>query len=120
MVGLRPEDQVDLGRTPQDLFALRLGHASRHRDQGPITRALAIGLDALEPPQLRIYLFTRLFADVTGVQDHQIRILGRRCCDIAQGRQNIGHAGRVIDIHLTSVGLDEQFFGHGWILTSGR
>ena len=77
-----------------------------------------LGLDAPDAAKLRIDLLGGLFADMAGVQKHQIGVFDRVGSGIAIRRKRIGHALRIVDIHLAAIGLDEDFFGRadcfGW------
>ena len=106
VIGLRADHQIDHRLTAHDFLALGLRHTSGNAD-------LQIGvfrLDALIAPQLGINLFSRLFADVAGVQQNHIRPLGRLDLLIAGRAQRFGHALAVIDVHLTAIGFDIQLF----------
>ena len=46
---------------------------------------------------------------MTGIEDHHVGAIGGGGGAVAKRRQHIGHAIRIIDIHLAPVGLDEQF-----------
>jgi hypothetical protein len=70
--------------------------------------ALRLLLEALELAQFGIDLFRRLFADVTGVEDHHVGVVRRIARRIADARQQIRHAGGIIDVHLAAIGLDEE------------
>src|SRR5690606_33438965 len=48
----------------------------------------------------------RLFADVTGVEDEEVGLLGRRRLDKAFARQRIRHTLGVVDVHLAAEGFD--------------
>jgi hypothetical protein len=50
----------------------------------------------------------RLFADVAGVEDHQIRVIDIGGLDKAFRRQGVHHALRIVDVHLAAIGLDMQ------------
>ena len=58
-----------------------------------------------EPAQFRIHLFSRLFADMTGVKDNHVGVIGGLDLNIPQRRQDIGHATRVVDVHLAAIGF---------------
>ena len=111
VVGLRAEDHVHEGRAGHDLLALRLGDAARDGDD----HAAAVFLGGLtdffnaQAAKLGKDLLRRLLADMAGVQDDHIGPVGGLDRLIAQRRQDIGHTGAVIDIHLAAPGLDEQF-----------
>ena len=108
MVALRTDDDIDHRGAADDFLAFRLRDAAGHRDvQRPaVARGFILG-DA-QPPELRVDLLGGLFADVTGVEDHQIRVIDARRLDKALGRQRVHHALRIVDVHLTTIGLDMQ------------
>src|SRR5262245_32052931 len=61
--------------------------------------------------QLTEHLFGRLLADMAGVEDDHVgisRVIGR---GKAERGQDVRHAGGVVDVHLATVGLDEEFLG---------
>ena len=76
MIALRPDHDVDNRRAADDLRALGLRDAARDRDAhiAPLARRLILGDP--QPPEFGVDLFGGLLADMAGVEDHQIRILG--------------------------------------------
>ena len=108
MIALRPDHDVDGRRAADDLLALGLRDAAGDRDAhlAAVARGLVLG-DA-QPAEFGVDLFGGLFADVAGVEDHQIRIVGAGGLDKAFGRQRVHHALRIVDIHLAAIGLDMQ------------
>ena len=104
VIGLRSDHQIDQRHPSQNLGALGLGHAARHAN---LQRGLGI-FQRAQTPQIRIQLFTGLFADVAGVQKHHIRLFGSVGQHIAIRDHGLGHPLAVIDIHLTAIGFDEQ------------
>ncbi len=76
VIALRSDHDVDRRRAADDLCAFRLRHAAGDHDPhfAPLARGLLLG----EPQasQLRIDLLGGLFADVAGVEDHQIGVIG--------------------------------------------
>ena len=113
VIGLRPEHHVDHRGAAGDFLALGLRHAAGHPDQHVAAQRPALVLEFLEPPQLGKHLLAGFFADMAGVEQHQIglRHVQRRL--IAMRRQRIAHAVAVIDVHLAPIGLDEQLLGIG-------
>ena len=111
VIGLRADHQIDHGHPPQDLIALGLRHAARHTN---LHARLGL-LQRFQPAKVGVKLFAGLFADVAGVQQHHIRILGCLGQHIAIRAHRLSHALAVVDVHLTAVGLDEKFLdvGHG-------
>ena len=111
VIGLRAEHHVHEGRAGHDLLALGLGDAAGDGDDhaaAVFLGGLTVFLDA-QAAKLGKDLLRRLLADVAGVQDDHIGPVGGLDRLIAQRRQDIGHTGAVIDIHLAAPGLDEQF-----------
>ena len=106
VVALRPHDEVDGLLAPDHLAALGLGDAARDRQRHAAVRTGLLQLAELT--EFGIDLFGRPLADMAGVEDDEIRLLHRRRLDIALRRQDVGHAGRIIGIHLTAVGSDEK------------
>jgi hypothetical protein len=73
---LRPDDDIDDGRAPQNLFAFRLGDASGNdNDHAP---ALGLGSLLHQPhaAELRIDLVRGLLADVAGIENEKVGVLG--------------------------------------------
>src|SRR3546814_7054309 len=68
-------------------------------------------LDRPQPAELRIPLLGVLLADVAGVEDDQVGAVRGVARLIAMRRQDVRHAGGVVDVHLAAVGLDEELFG---------
>ncbi len=111
VVGLRAEHHVHEGRAGHDLLALGLRDAAGDGDDHAAAVFLG-GLTVLLDAQAAEFgkdLLRRLLADVAGVQDDHIGPVGGLDRLIAQGSQDIGHTGAVIDVHLAAPGLDEQF-----------
>jgi hypothetical protein len=69
---------------------------------------LAPFLARAQAATLGIDLLGRLLADVTGVEDDQIGVVGLSGDRIAQRRQHIAHALRIVDVHLAAVRLDKE------------
>ena len=68
---------------------------------------------AAQAAQFGIDLLGRLFADVTGVEDHHVGAFGRIGRGIAQRRQQIRHPGGIIGVHLAAIGLDVELLHLG-------
>ena len=108
VVALGAEHEVDAALGPPgDLLAFGLGHAAGDAHE----EIAALGPHFVEPAELGEHLLARLLADMAGIEHDEIGVVdnGRRL--IAMGRQRIGHAVAVIDIHLTAVGLNEELLG---------
>ncbi len=112
VIGLWAEDEVDIGRPPADLGALGLGDAAGDGDQHGLAAARFLPLQRADAAKLGEYFFRGLFADVAGVEDDQVGVLGRRRQAKAERRQQLGHARRIIDVHLTAIGRDKHLLGH--------
>ncbi len=61
-----------------------------------------------QPAEFGKHLFGRLLADMAGVEDHHVGVVGRRRRAIAERRQHVRHAGAVIHVHLAAPGDDVQ------------
>mmetsp|Transcript_23809 Transcript_23809/g.42930 ORF Transcript_23809/g.42930 Transcript_23809/m.42930 type:complete len:289 (+) Transcript_23809:4260-5126(+) len=106
VIALRANHHIDGGLTAHDLFALGLRNTACDTD-------FQIGVacfELLETPEFRIDLFRRLFADMASVQQDHIGVVGLGRLDISLPAQRLGHAFAVIDIHLATIGLDEELF----------
>ena len=75
MVALRADDDVDHRGAADDFLAFRLRDAAGHRDVQRPAVAGGFILGEAQPAELRVDLLGGLFADVTGVEDHQIRVI---------------------------------------------
>src|SRR5690606_1768500 len=53
----------------------------------------------------------RLLADMAGIEEHEVCVLGRFRRGIAVRRQRIGHALGIVNVHLAAIGLYEDLFG---------
>ena len=116
MIGLRPEHHVHIGRAAQDFLALGLGDAAGDRDQRPARAAqIAPGLQVLEAPEIGIDFLRRLLADVAGVEDDEIRVRRGIGPLETEGREDVRHPSRVVDVHLAPVAFDEQLLCQGRI-----
>jgi len=102
MIALRSHDEIDRWRAADDLFAFGLGHAACHRngDTAPLARRCL--LDQPHATQLRIDLLGRLLADMAGVEDDEVGILGSCGLGEAFGRERVRHTMRIVDVHLAA------------------
>jgi hypothetical protein len=108
VVGLRADDDIDRRLAPDDLLALGLGDAARDRDGEVAAFGAAQLLLVAQPAELGVDLLRGVLTDVAGIQHHEIglgRTIGQR---IAERPQDVGHAVRVVDVHLAPVGADEH------------
>ncbi len=108
MIALRTDHDVDGGRAANDLLALGLRDAAGHRDAHLAALARGLVLGYPQPPEFGVDLLGSLLADMAGVEDHQIRILGAGGLDKAFACQRVHHALRIVDVHLATIGLDMQ------------
>jgi hypothetical protein len=106
MIILRAEDQIDGGRAPNDLLALRLGDAAGDRDDELAAVQRRAFLELPHAAELGIDLLGRLLADMAGVEHDQVGVLGRGGLDESRLRHHVRHTLRVVDVHLAAVGLD--------------
>src|SRR5690606_2630778 len=103
--GLRAEHQVHVGRALDDGFAFLRGHAAADADDD----VAAPGLELLPATELAEHLFLRLLADRAGVDQHHVgflRVVGQLQAFVLG--QHVGHLGRVVLVHLATVGLDVE------------
>ena len=112
MIGLRAEDEIDERRAAADLAALGLGDAAGHGNQHGFAPARFACFQRTDLAELGIDLFRRLFSDVASVEDDQVGTFGRGAPLKAERRQQLGHARRIVDIHLTTVGCYKDALGH--------
>ena len=103
VIALRADHDVDRRRAADDLVAFGLRDAAGHRDVHLAAIARGFVLDDAQPSQFRVDFLGRLFADVAGVEDHQIRIVDACGLDKAFRRQRVHHALRIVDVHLTAI-----------------
>ena len=113
MIGLRTDDEIDERRPFDQQFALRLSDATSDRQQSfapcPLTPHIT---KATQPAKFGEHLRGRLLANVAGVQDDQIRVVGLVRDRVAVHRQGFRHTIGIVDVHLTAVSFDEKLFGH--------
>ena len=103
VIALRADHDIDHRRAADDLVAFGLRDATGHGDaHGPaVARSLVLG--GAQPPEFGINLLRGLFADVAGIEDHQIRVVDACGLDKAFRRQRVHHALRIVDVHLTTI-----------------
>ena len=109
---MRAEDQVNRGLAAHDLGPLGLGHATRHGKRHAAAGGLARRFEPTEAAELGIDLLGRLFTDMAGIEDDEIRLRGGSDGHEAERRQNLRHPGGIVSVHLASVGLDEKLLCH--------
>src|SRR6185369_13361304 len=100
--GVRAEDEVKVRDAREQLALLLLGDAAADGEEGA-----ALGLDGPVAPEGREHLVLGLLADGAGVEDDEVRPVGRRRRPVADGGQRLAHAERVVDVHLAAEGVDE-------------
>ena len=109
VIALRPDHQIDQRLAAHDLFALGLRDTARHADFEIRVR----GLEIAKAAQFGIDLFGGFFADVTGVEQDHVGVIGACGFHIARAAHGLCHPLAVIDVHLTAIGLDIEFFHIG-------
>jgi len=117
--GLRAEHQVHERRALDDRLAFLRGHAAAHADDD----FAAFVLQALPHAQLAEHLFLRLFADGAGIDQDDVGVVrGIGQFQAIAGGKHVGHLGRVVLVHLATVGLDVElaFDLVGLARTSGQ
>ena len=108
MIALRPDHDVHGRRAADDFLALGLRDAARDGNAHLTAVACGLVLGDAQPPEFGVDLFGSLLADMAGVEDHEIRILGAGRLDKAFARQRVHHALRIVDVHLAAIRLDMQ------------
>ena len=111
VITLRANDQIDQRHPAQNLGPLGLGHTAGDTD----AQIRVCRFQRTQTANIGKHLFGGLFADMAGVDQHQIGLFCLIRGDIALRAHGFDHTFAVIDIHLTAIGFDEQFFGrrHG-------
>src|SRR6516165_12714698 len=104
MIALRTEYEIDTRRAAHDFGPFGLRHATGDRDHHVTSAPRFRRLHAANQAELGIYFLSRLFPDVAGIEDHQIRVLRRVRHQKAERHEEVDHARRGIDSHLTAVG----------------
>ncbi len=105
MIALGAHHEVDHGRPAHDLLAFGLGDAAGHCDHDAAAVARRRVLELADAAELRIDLLGGLLADMAGVEDDEIGILGTGL-GVSLARQQIGHTMGIVDIHLAAIGFD--------------
>ncbi len=106
---LRPEDQIDYGRTADDLFTFGLRDTAGDGHDNVAALSGGFVFHHAHAAEFRIDLLGGLLADIAGIEDDEIGVFGGGCLDIAFRRQGIRHTTRVVDVHLATIGFDVQF-----------
>ena len=102
VITLRADHDIDGAFAPDDFAAFRLRHASGNDDAhlAAVTRGVFFG--CAKPAQFRVYFFGCLLANVTGVENDEIRVIDARRFDKSLRCQRVHHALRIVDVHLTA------------------
>ena len=66
-------------------------------------------LEHADPAELGIDLLGRLLADMAGVEDDEIGVLGVGGLGKALGCERVRHTMGIVDVHLAAEGLDVDF-----------
>ena len=110
VIALRTHDEVNNRCAADDFLTFGLRDAAGHRDHHAPAGGGRGVLHAADAAKLGIDLLRRLFADVAGVEDDQIGVIGACGLDIAFRRQSVRHTLRVVDVHLAAERFDVEFF----------
>ena len=108
MIALRADDNVDRGLAAQDLPSLGLSDAAGDDQHRPAALALAFLLELAQLAKLGIDFLRRAFANVTGVEDDEVRVFDAHSLVVPRPGGEVPHSLGVIDVHLASERLDER------------
>ena len=111
LIVLRADRQIDRGGAADDLGPFGLRYAAGDRDHDP---PAALGGGLLQPvhaAELGIDLVGGLLADVAGVQDDEIGVIGGRGLGVAFACERVRHTMGIVDVHLAAERLDMDFTG---------
>src|SRR5262245_54168043 len=108
MIALRPHHEIDRRRATEDLLSLGLGHAARDCDGHAPPFARGRLLEHADAAELGIDLVRRLLADVAGIEDDEIGVVGAGGLDEAFGRECVRHTMGIVDVHLAAEGFDVE------------
>ena len=103
MIALRADHNVDNRRALDDLAAFGLSDTAGYCDTHLAAIACGIILRDAQAAEFGVDFLRRLLADVTGVQNDEVSILGVGRLDESFRRQRVHHALCIVDIHLTAV-----------------
>jgi len=120
VIALRAHHHVHGGLARLDLSAFRLRHATGHDDSRVEPTTAPFLLQDAQSPEFGVDLLGRLLADVAGVEDDDVGVFHGVGGGVTLGTQHVGHAGRVIGVHLAAVGLDEGFLQRAVIRFGAR
>src|SRR6202044_456067 len=110
VIALWTHNEIDRRHAANDLVTFGLGDAAGDRDGDAPAGSRCGVLHAADAAELGINFLRRLFANVAGVEDDQIGVVGACGLDIAFRRQSVRHTLRVVDVHLAAERLDVEFF----------
>jgi hypothetical protein len=114
----RVRSRAAAGRKSHDLLAFGLRDAPGDGDRDAAAGACGAFFEHADAAELGIDLLGRLLADVAGVEDDEVGVIGGCRLDVALARQDVRHALGVIDVHLAAVGLDKGAAGGGGLVLS--
>src|SRR5262249_10473151 len=106
MVALWPAHQVNRRCAADDLLPFSLRHAAGDRDQNLAALACRRLLDLADTAKLGIDLFHRFLANMAGIEDDEVGLLGDAGLDETFRRQYVRHTMRIVDVHLAAERLD--------------
>jgi hypothetical protein len=118
VVALRSEYQIDCRRAADDLFALGLRYTTGYRDEHTAIFGRGGFFEAAHAAKFGVNLFSGFLADMAGIQDDEIGILGCGSLDVTVRRQGVRHPTRVVDVHLTTKRFDVKLTGLAHKLTA--
>ena len=110
MIALRADDDIDRGLAAQDFRPLRLGDAAGDHQRRPPAGPGAFLLELAQLAELGKDLLGGAFADVAGVENDEVGVLGAGGLAVSRACGEIPHPLGIIDVHLASERLDE----HPW------
>src|SRR5262245_28831754 len=109
MQRLRTEHEVDVGCARDDRTAFLTRDAAAHADDQARPRALEV----LHAPQIGEHLLLRLLAHRAGVEEDEVGVLRALAALVAVGGgEHVGHAVRVVLVHLAPEGADVDALRH--------
>ncbi len=110
MQRLRPEDEVDIGRAPDDRRALLARDATADADDEIGT----LGLERAHAAEIVEHALLRLLAHRARVEQDDVGILGTIGQREAVCRlEHVGHLARVVLVHLAAERTDVELLRHG-------
>ncbi len=118
VIALRADHEIDHGGAAENFCAFGLCHASGDSDGDAASAGGGFFLDPAHAAEFGIDLLGGLLADVAGVENDEVGVVGARGLDIALRRQGVRHTLRVVDVHLAAERFDVEFFRvlHAWLM----